>query len=110
MMIDGCDDDRWLDCSDVFLVVMTRLQATLGSMRGKIRISDAQALAGIGQPSNTADHAVGDVMRILGWERRRCRFDGRLLYGYTRGTRYEREVILDVKRGDGGFFVAPRLE
>lgn len=107
--MDDDKDDRWLDCSDVFLVVMTRLQATLGNVRGKIRVSDAQALAGIDKPSNRGHQTVGEAMRLLGWERRRCRFDGRVSYGYTKGTPHQREVVLDVKYGESGHWVAQRF-
>lgn len=90
------------------LEVVLRLRNVLAQEHGKIRVADVQALAGFYPPTDHAMSLVGRAMNCLGWTRRRCRFDGVLNYGYTRGTPLQREVILDIGYGDRGVFVVRR--
>ena len=83
-----------------FVTVEARLRAHLADARGKLRVADALTLAGFDRPTFYRTQLVGRVMRELGWERARFRFDGKLHYAYARGSRLEREVMLAVERGD----------
>lgn len=91
--------DRSSDTSD-FLEVVTRLRSVLGDFRGRIRVVDAQALAGLGRPSYYRMSLIARALRHLGWKRSRYRFEGVLTYAYAKGTRLQRENILDVERGE----------
>jgi len=95
---------------DAFELVMQRLHAALDGARGKLRASDALALAGFNSPSYHRKQLVARALRDLGWERGRFRFNGSLLYAYARGTQLEREVMLDVERGDDDLLVVKRRE
>jgi len=101
------DHDR--DLGD-FLAVTARLRAVLEGALGKLRVSDALALAGFARPSFHRKRIVARAMRELGWNRERRRFDGALLYTYSRGSVLEREVILDVVHGDDGSVSVKRRE
>lgn len=101
------DHDR--DLADL-LAVTARLRSTLGDSCGKLRVADALALAGFDRPSFHRKRLVALALRDLGWDRERRRFDGELLYAYSRGSVLEREVILDVARGDDGSIVVKRRE
>ena len=87
-----------LDLDD--LEVTARLRNALGEVHGKLRVTDAITLAGFDRPSFYRKRLVSRAMRELGWDRGRLRFNGTLLYAYARGSHLEREVILDVERGD----------
>jgi hypothetical protein len=92
-----------------FDLVLARLRASLGEARGKLRASDALTLAGFESPSYHRTQLVARALRELGWERGRFRFNGGLRYAYARGTRLEREVMLDVERDEGDqLIVKPR--
>ena len=92
-----------------FEVVLERLRTALGEKRGKLRASDALAIAGFDSPSYHRKQLVARALRDLGWERGRFRFNGGLLYAYARGTQLEREVMLDVERsGDDQIVVRTR--
>lgn len=95
---------------DAFDLVMQRLRAALDGASGKLRASDALALAGFNSPSYHRKQLVARALRDLGWERGRFRFNGSLLYAYARGTQLEREVMLDVARGDDDCLVVKRRE
>ncbi len=95
---------------DDLLAVASRLREALDDARGKLRVSDALALAGFDRPSFYRTQLVGRAMRELGWERGRFRFNGALLYAYVRGSLLEREVVLDVERGDDDRLVVKRRE
>jgi hypothetical protein len=90
--------------------VLERLRAALADALGKLRVSDALALAGFDRPSFYRSQVVGRAMRALGWSRGRYRFDGVVKYAYARGTRLERESILEVQRGADGQLVVRRRE
>ena len=93
-----------------FELVLERLRAALDHARGKLRAADALALAGFESPSYHRTQLVARALRELGWERGRFRFNGSLLYAYARGTQLEREVRLDVERGDDDRLVVKRRE
>ena len=95
---------------NAYEVVLQRLRSALDSLRGKLRASDALALAGFKSPSYHRKQLVARALRDLGWERGRFRFKGNLLYAYARGTQLEREVMLDVERGDDDRLVVKRRE
>lgn len=87
------------------LAMVTLLRSALGDVRGKIRVVDVQVLAGIGRPSYYRMSLVARALRHLGWKRARYRFHGTVAYGYARGTRLQREDILEIERGAEGQFV-----
>ena len=89
---------------------MQRLRAALDGASGKLRASDALMLAGFKRPSYHRKQLVARALRDLGWERGRFRFNGSLLYAYARGTQLEREVMLDIERGDDDRLVVKRRE
>lgn len=93
---------------NAFEVVKEKLRASLGDARGKLRAVDALALAGFESPSYHRNQLVARALRELGWKRGRFRFNGGLLYAYARGTQLEREVMLDVERGDDELVVKRR--
>ena len=95
------DGDASSDTAD-FLVVVQRLRDTLGERRGRIRVSDVQELAGLERPSYYRMNLIARALRHLGWRRTRCRFGGTLAYGYSRGTRLQREDILEIERREDG--------
>ena len=95
---------------DAFELVVQRLRASLDGASGKLRASDALVLAGFKSPSYHRKQLVARALRDLGWERGRFRFNGSLLYAYARGTQLEREVMLDVERGDDDRLVVKRRE
>jgi hypothetical protein len=92
------------------LVVAERLRTALADSLGKLRVSDALALAGFDRPSFGRSQIVGRAMRELGWSRGRYRFDGVVKYAYARGTPLERETVLEVDRGADGQLVVRRRE
>lgn len=87
-----------------FLAMVSRLRALLGDARGKIRVVDVQALAGLDRPSYYRMSLIARALRHLGWKRSRCRFRGTVAYGYARGTRLQREEILEIERSSGEQF------
>lgn len=91
-----------------FLEVVGRLRRSLGDARGKIRVTDAIVLAGLGRRSHYRSRLIARALRHLGWQRGRYRFAGALTYAYAKGTRLQRETILDVERVDGQFVVSRR--
>lgn len=92
-----------------FLEMLTRLRAPLGDARGKIRVSDIHVLAGLERQSYYVMGLIARALRHLGWERTRCRFDGVVRYAYAKGTRLQRENILEIERtGDGRLVVKKR--
>jgi hypothetical protein len=110
------DADVEVPCGDLasdaadFLGVVTRLRGALGDARGKIRVAVVQALAGLERPSYYRMSLIARAMRHLGWKRARYRFNGSLAYAYARGTRLQRESILEVERDEGGQLVVKRDE
>lgn len=106
---DAAADDRLSDVAD-FLMVLTQLRTALGKARGKIRVTDVQALAGLdrNRKSYYRMNLIARALRHLGWKRARYRFDSERLYGYARGTRLQRETILEVERQDGQLVVKKR--
>lgn len=91
------------EASDL-LEMVTRLRSALGDARGKIRVADVQALAGLDRPSYYRMSLIARALRHLGWKRSRYRFAGTLGYGYARGTRLQREEILEIELSAGGPF------
>ena len=90
--------------------ITSRLRAALGDDRGRLRVADALALAGFDRPSYQRSALVGQAMRDLGWARKRTRLAGKLVYAYVRGSRLERECVLDVERGADDQLVVVRKE
>jgi len=95
---------------DVFAEILGRLRVALDGVRGKLRATDALALAGFSSPSYRRTQLVARALRELGWERGRYRFNGNLHYAYARGTQLDREALLDVERGRNGRLVVRRRE
>ena len=95
---------------DDLAIVTARLRLILEGVRGKLRVVDALALAGFARPSNVRTKLVSQAMRSLGWDRGRLRFNGALSYAYARGSQLEREVVLDVQRGEDGQLVVKQRE
>ena len=95
---------------NAFEMVMQRLRVALEDTSGKLHASDALTLAGFTSPSYHRKQLVARALRDLGWERGRFRFNGSLLYAYARGTQLEREVMLDIERGDDDRLVVKRRE
>jgi hypothetical protein len=73
-----------------------QLQAVLRGLRGRILVDDVLALAGGSRRSFALLRLVAGAMRDLGWVRRRCRFEGVLRYAYVKGSRLQRETVLDL--------------
>lgn len=61
-----------------------------------------RSLAGLERPSYYRMNLIARALRHLGWRRTRCRFGGTLAYGYSRGTRLQREDILEIERREDG--------
>ena len=104
--------ERTPDLGDaaIFLEVLSRLRLALATARGKIRVSDAQVLAGLDRKSHYGSRLIARALRHLGWQRSRYRFDGKVAYAYAKGTRLQRETILEVASGDEGQLVVKRRE
>ena len=102
-------DDSSIGASDL-LVMVTRLRRALGDARGKLRVSDAHVLGGLERQSYYQTHLIAHALRHLGWERGRYRFDGTVRYAYVKGTRLQRENILEITRGEDGQFVVKRRD
>jgi hypothetical protein len=96
--------------ASTFLEVLSRLRRALSDSRGKIRVSDAQLLAGYARPSDYRSRLIARALRHLGWERGRHRFNGTIGYAYAKGTRLQRETILEVTSGVDGQLVVKRRE
>ena len=90
--------------------VTSRLRVALDGIHGKLRAADAILLAGFERRTRLRAVIVARAMRDLGWEQGRCRFNGMLESAYSRGSALEREVILDVARGDDDRLVVKRSE
>lgn len=103
------DADQSSDVSD-FLLVLAQLRGALGDARGKIRVVDVQALAGLERPSYYRMSLIARALRHLGWKRSRYRFNGTVAYAYARGTRLQREGILEIERGADGQLVLKKGE
>lgn len=86
------------------LEMVTRLRGLLGDVRGKIRVADVQTLAGLDRASYYRMSLIARALRHLGWKRSRYRFNGAVAYGYARGTRLQREEILEIERGADGHY------
>lgn len=78
------------------LRVRTQLQAVLRGLRGRILVDDVITLAHGSRHSSASLRLVAGAMRDLGWVRRRCRFEGVLRYAYVKGSRLQREAVLDL--------------
>jgi len=98
-MVDKSSDD-----ATDFLMVVTRLRGVLGDARGRIRVSDVQQLAGLERSSYYRMSLIARALRHLGWERVRYRFSGVITYAYARGTRLQRETVLEIERCKDGQF------
>jgi hypothetical protein len=94
---------------DPSALVLERLTKALGTVCGKLRASDALALAGFDQPTYRRAQLVKRALLSLGWERGRFRYNGTLLYAYARGTPLEREVMLEVCRDADDRLVVKRM-
>lgn len=98
-------DEHSPDASD-FLKVLTQLRNALGDARGKIRVTDVQALAGLDRGLDRKSYyrmnLIARALRHLGWTRARYRFDSARQYGYAKGTRLQRETILEIERAQDG--------
>jgi hypothetical protein len=93
-----------------FLGMVSLLRGALGDARGKIRVVDVQSLAGLDRPSYYRMSLIARALRHLGWKRSRYRFNGVVAYGYARGTRFQREEILDIEPcSDGQFGLKKRV-
>ena len=100
-----------VETADQDLIEVTaRLRVTLDGVHGKLRAADAILLAGFERRTRLRAVIVARAMRDLGWEQGRCRFNGTLESAYSRGSALEREVILDVARGDDDRLVVRRRE
>ena len=95
-----------------FLVVLALLRKALGDARGKMLVSDAQRLGldDLQRASHYRKGLIARALRYLGWARCRSRFDGTLKYAYARGTRLQRENILDVVLDAEGHLVVKQRE
>jgi hypothetical protein len=87
-----------------------RLTTALGKETGKLRVSDALRLAGFEQSSFQRMRLVAQALTSLGWTRCRLRFNGVLVYAYARGSKLERETILDAVLGDDGQLIVKRRD
>ena len=94
--------------ADDLLAVMSRLRAPLSEVSGKLRVTDALALAGFDHPSFHRSRLLTRAMRDLGWDRARLRIDGALSYVYARGSLLEREQLLVLERGAGDQILVKR--
>lgn len=106
----GAGKDLSLEDASDFLVVLTRLRGALGDARGKIRVVDVHALAGLDRPSYYRMSIIARAMKHLGWNRGRYRIQGGLAYAYARGTRLQREGLLEIECGTDGRVVLKRAE
>lgn len=97
------------EASDL-LKMVTRLRLALGDARGKIRVADVQALAGLDRASYYRMSLIARALRHLGWKRARYRFHGTVAYGYGRGTRLQREEILEIERGEDGHYALKKSD
>lgn len=102
-------DDSSIDASDL-LVMVTRLRHALGDARGKLRVTDAHVLGGLKRQSYYQMHLIAHALRHLGWERGRYRFDGTVKYAYAKGTRLQRENILELACSEDGQYVVRRRD
>ena len=93
-----------------FAPLCDRLRDLLADASGKLRADDALFLAGFDRRSPARSRLLANAMRQLGWERGRFRFGGSLEYAFARGSLLEREVILEVDRGEDGRLVVRRRE
>ena len=75
------------------------LQRVLANRTGKLRVSDAFLICGIeaGKANQDQIERFGRAIRELGWERKRCRFNGGFVYAYVKGTEAERALDLVVE-------------
>jgi hypothetical protein len=85
-----------------------RLLSALDGVSGRLRGSDALALAGFDTRSPRRVRVVGMLLREMGWDRVRFRVNGELLYGYARGSYLEREAVIVVDRGEDGHYMVRR--
>jgi len=71
---------------------------------GKILASEAWDIVDVRPGMRTQDHneRLGAAMRKLGWERKKARFDGKVQWGYAKGTAQERTVRVCIRRGSDG--------
>ena len=95
---------------DDLIEVTSRLRVALDGVHGKLRATDAILLAGFERRTRLRAVIVARAMRDLGWDHGRCRFNGTLESAYSRGSSLEREIILDVGRGDDDRLVVTRKE
>ncbi|KAB2897333.1 MAG: hypothetical protein F9K40_13050, partial [Kofleriaceae bacterium] len=72
-----------------------RLEDVLGDVVGKIQSDDVWRILGVDQPTPDQNTRRSDVMRALGWERKRLRFGGELRYCYVRDGDAGRELKLE---------------
>jgi hypothetical protein len=86
------------------LAMIALLRRALVDARGKIRVVDVHVLAGLDRPSYYRMSLIARALRHLGWKRSRYRFNGALAYGYARGSRLQREELLEIERGTDGQF------
>ena len=90
--------------------VTARLLAALDGAYGKLRAVDALRLAGFERRTDLRSRIVSRALLRLGWDGGRYRFNGVLETAFRRGTALEREIILDVERGDDGKLVVKAKE
>lgn len=99
-----------LEDASAFLEVLSLLRRSLDNFRGKIRVVDVHALGGLTRRSHYRSQLIARALRHLGWERGRYRFDGKISYAYAKGTRLQRETILELATGDDDQLVVKRRE
>lgn len=84
------------------------LSEHLGTLTGKIRVTEVFELLGIPMHMRTTDQntRVGMAMKALGWEHVQRRFGGNPEWAYVKGTQEERQRQLCVVIGEDGRFLA----
>jgi hypothetical protein len=83
-------DDPWLDV----------VKITIGDLDGKILNADAWAIVRMPEDRRTQEHngRLGNVMKLLGFERKSLQFGGEKHKGYVRGQGDDREKRIYVHK------------
>ena len=85
------------------------LEEELGEMKGKVRTSDVWTFIGKPNPKDRSQYDnnhLSQVMRELGWERKKLQHSKKLQYCYFRGAEPHREITLnDPRFGEPSFRV-----
>jgi predicted P-loop ATPase len=74
------------------------LRDVLGDITGKLLATDAWGIIGVdaGRRTQEQNARLGSAMKVLGFERKKVRFDGKRNWGYLRGDTAEREKRIGV--------------